>query len=292
MKLGSCLPKLRLLSPEVLKLASTLDIVSPLDWLTPSVLVFEGITDQHKILKALGKTEVRGHCLIACKEEYIPTIWGGRCRGKEWAGQRVNVAKSQKKALMLNHIKSTIQRFPSVNKWDLMMGNVKPNGELRFNFLDDFISRAIATNPSKSYYLDELLCTSFSRWKTILNLASQEHIAGVGIQIHVNNQTDLANTFDLLKKVLKLAKASNINVDLSEVGYWHSETEPADQSRLVEFTKTLVNIALDYNVHDFIWWGLVHYYQAHLMNQPRITPLFDSDLNPTIVQETLWKVLA
>jgi GH35 family endo-1,4-beta-xylanase len=253
--------------------------------------VYEGITTQYDVIKALGNTKLRGHCLIAAKDEYLPTIWGGRCRGKDWAGQKVNLSQSQQKAILLNHTQNTIRKFPSVQKWDLIAGNVKPNGQLRFDYLDELLDAAIIANPGKQYYLDELLCTSFTRWEKILQLASNENIGGIGIQIHANNQTDLKATFKLLKKVLKLAKAAKIKVDLSEVGYWETGVEPAKELRLIEFTKTVVNLALDYDVNDFIWWGLVPYVQDHLLNFPRIVALYDKDLNPTIVQKTIWNLL-
>lgn len=291
MQLGSCLPKLKRLNPKVLQLATQFDVVSPLDWLCPSVLVYEGITTQYDVIKALGNTRLRGHCLIAAKDEYLLTIWGGRCRGKDWAGQRVNLSKSQQKAIILNHTQNTIRKFPRVQKWDLIAGNVKPNGQLRFDYVEELLDVAIIANPSKQYYLDELLCTSFTRWEKIISMASNENIGGVGIQIHANNKTNLTATFKLLEKVLKLAEASNVSVDLSEVGYWDTEEEPAKESRLIEFIETIVNLASDYNVRDFIWWGLIPYAQHHLLSSPRIVPLFDRDLNPTIVMDNLCHLL-
>jgi GH35 family endo-1,4-beta-xylanase len=291
MQLGACLPKLNRLNPKVLKLATQFDVVSPLDWLCPSVLVYEGITTQYDVIKALGNTRLRGHCLIAAKEEYLPTIWGGRCRGKNWAGQRVNLSKSQQKAVIINHTKNTIRKFPSVQKWDLIAGNVKPNSQFRFEFVEELLDAAIIANPNKKYYLDELLCTSYSRWENIIKLASNENIGGVGIQIHANNKTDFKATFKLLKRVLKLANSSNVNVDLSEVGYWDTDEEPAKDLRVAEFINTIVNLSLDYNVKDFIWWGLIPYAQKNLLSSPRIVPLFDLNLNPTIVLENLCHLL-
>jgi GH35 family endo-1,4-beta-xylanase len=288
MKLGTCLPKLRKITPDIIKLAKQFDVVSPLDWLCPVVLVFEGVTTQHQILKDLsGFTEVRGHALIPCKQEYLPTIWGGTCRGKDWNSQKVSLSLDQQKALFLNHIINTVRRFPSIKKWDLLAGNVKANGNLRFNFLEECLDRAIIADASKSYYLDELLCTSFSRWKKIISMASNENIGGIGIQVHVHNNTDFKETFTLLEKVLKLAKAANIKVDLSEVGYWTVPDETEDTAKVKSFVSTIKSMALDYNVQDFIWWGLTPYQQLNLQNTPKIISLFDTDFNPTIVYNTL-----
>lgn len=287
MRIGTCLPKLRRINPDIINLAKQFQVVAPLDWLCPSTLVFDGVTTQHDIIKALRNTDIRGHALIPCKDEYVPTIWGGRCRGKDWAGQKVNLALDQKKSLMLNHVINTIRRFPSVKKWDLMTGNVKPNGQLRYAFLEELLNRAIIADPNKKYYLDELLCTTLSRWKTIFSLASRENIAGVGIQVHVHNGTNLDETFKLLEKVLKLAIASNISIDLSEVGYWITpDTEP-DEIKLKRFTTTIKRLAEDYNVKDFIWWGLVPYCQTNLQNDPKIVAMYDGSLNPTIVYDIL-----
>lgn len=288
MKIGTSLPKLHKLTPQVIELAKQFDVVSPLDWLCPVVLVFEGVTTQHQVLKELsGYVEVRGHALITCKHEYLPTIWGGACRGKDWESQKVNLSFDQQKALFLNHIISTIRRFPSIKKWDLLTGNVKANGTLRFNCLEECLDRAIVADASKSYYLDELLCTDFSRWKKIISMASNENIGGIGIQVHVHNNTDFKETFNLLEKVLKLANAANIKVDLSEVGYWTLPDDEADKPKVKSFITTIKNMGIDYNVQELIWWGLRPYHLFNLQTTPRIISLFDRELNPTFVYDTL-----
>jgi len=285
MKIGCAIPRLKKCKDDVIQLASTFPVVTPVDWLCPSTLVFDGATRQHSIIGQMQ--HVRGHCLIAAKPAYMPSIWGGNCKGLNWAAPRQNLSSAQQLAVLENHISQTVKRFRQVTEWDLIAGNVRADGHLRIPEWKRLLERAVVANPNNTYWLDELLCTSYPRWLKIAEMASDENIAGVGIQVHANASTDVDKTLAFLERVLKLTTLTKTPVNLSEIGYWSPVDTTPDTGHVKAFVEGVKQLGEQYEAQTLIWWGLVSFYLHTHLNKPEVLALFDRDRNPTFIHDIL-----
>jgi len=285
MKLGVSLPKLNRVNDTVIALGQQFDYVTPIDWLCPAHIAFHGVTTHHQILSQFK--EVHGHCLIPAKDVYLPIQWGGKCKGDSSQRQQ-HLQHSEKKQIYQNHINFMLNEFPTIQNWDIVSANLTPSGEIRIPFWRDLLDYAILQKPFHSYWLDEILCTSFSRWKKILSYAQSPAIKGVGIQLHLTAQTQLKPTLVLLEKVLHLASQSGIKTRISELGYWYARNHEPDMNLACNAVQRIKNLCTAYNVESMTWWGLVPSCAYHLMGSPRMLELFDKKGNPTPLLD-VWK---
>lgn len=288
MDIGICLPKLNQITPQVLAIANNFDVVSTLDWLAPSHLVFNGITAQPDVLSKLGSARVRGHCLYPAKRVYQPTLWGGSVRGRRGRTlHALNIPASQKKALVLDHVETTVRKFKSIRQWDLVLANVKAAGELRCPWWREILDRAVVARPNNEYHLSEVLGTSKERWDTIFDLTSHGAIAGLGVQVHASPATDLDRTLGLLEYVAAEAHRRRIKLSLSEVGYYRNPGEKVNPSHVEDFLSTVYKLGATYNVKDFIWWGLLNHIKVHFYPNIEYLGLLTEDCKPTFIYHLL-----
>lgn len=287
MKIGVALPRLKRCTGGVIALAKLFDVVTPIDWLCPSTLVFDGVTTQRSIISQMQS--VRGHCLVPAKPNYMPTLWGGLCRGKHWKIPKQQLTQQEKLAVIEGYITQTIQRFPEIREWDLVAGNVRADRKLRIPEWEKLLDRAIIANPRNTYWLDELLCTSYKRWAAILAMTANENIAGVGIQIHANRETDIDRTLQLLERVLALASQLNTAVNLSEVGYWGTPNQQWDEGHVTMFATGVRQLGELYRARCLVWWGLVPMMLLNHVQHPYALALYDRELQPTFLHSCLLK---
>lgn len=285
MKLGVSLPKLKHVDDVVISLGQQFDYVTPIDWLCPSHIAFHGITTQHKILSQFDV--VHGHCLIPAKDVYLPTQWGGKCKGNVSDRQR-HLQLSEKKAIYQSHIDFMLNEFTTITSWDIVAANLTPTGHVRIPYWKDLLDHAIIQKPFNHYWLDELICTSLSRWQNILSFAQNPSIEGVGIQLHLTSQTQLNPTLDLLEKVLHLASQSGIKIRISELGFWYARNHTPDIEFACNAVTRIKELCTRYNVDSMTWWGLVPSCAYHQMSSPRMLELFDKNGNPSPLFD-VWK---